>query len=248
MPGNQGGSNWGSTAGHPLGRQRLRDRIQRADDHPAAQGRRDSLGTRVKEVVTEGRYVTNGFGLFPTIISPPYTTLTAYDLNHGTIKWQIGLGDDLRLVDQGIKGTGTAATIKGGIIADRDGPAVRHRRRSQGPRLRQRHRQTDLRAAPRRHDERRAIDVRAERPPVSAGHGHRRRPWRRSRHRASGSRGVRAAAKLRAERTRSARSGWKVAWVSQTEPPAAERPRNHGQPLLLEQSRSHKIATLVEER
>ena len=93
--------------------------------------------------MTEGRYVTDGFGLFPTIVNPPYTTLTAYDLNQGTIKWQIGLGDDLRLVGQGIKGTGTAATTKGGIIADRDGPALRHRRRPQGSRLRQQHRQAD---------------------------------------------------------------------------------------------------------
>ena len=68
------------------------------------------------EVVKEGRYVTEGFGLYPTIISPPYTTLTAYDLNKGAIKWQIGLGDDLRLVDQGVKGTGSASTVKGGII------------------------------------------------------------------------------------------------------------------------------------
>ena len=67
-------------------------------------------------MVKEGRYVTEGFGLYPTIISPPYTTLTAYDLNQGAIKWQIGLGDDLRLVDQGMKGTGSAATVKGGII------------------------------------------------------------------------------------------------------------------------------------
>ena len=42
--------------------------------------------------------MTEGFGLYPTIVNPPYTTLTAYDLNRGTIKWQIGLGDDLRLV------------------------------------------------------------------------------------------------------------------------------------------------------
>ena len=42
--------------------------------------------------------------------------MTAYDLNRGTIKWQIGLGDDLRLVGQGVTGTGTAASIKGGII------------------------------------------------------------------------------------------------------------------------------------
>jgi quinoprotein glucose dehydrogenase len=67
-------------------------------------------------VVKEGRYVTDGFGLYPTIVNPPYTTLTSYDLNKGTIKWQIGLGDDLRLAAQGIKGTGSAATTKGGII------------------------------------------------------------------------------------------------------------------------------------
>jgi quinoprotein glucose dehydrogenase len=71
--------------------------------------------------VKEGRYLTEGFGLYPTIVNPPYTTLTAYDLNAGVIKWQIGLGDDLRLVGQGITGTGTAATTKGGIIATATG-------------------------------------------------------------------------------------------------------------------------------
>ena len=54
-------------------------------------------------------------------MDPPYTTLTAYDLNAGTIKWQIGLGDDLRLAGQGIKGTGTAASIKGGLIVTATG-------------------------------------------------------------------------------------------------------------------------------
>ena len=94
--------------------------------------------------------VTEGFGLYPTIVNPPYTTLTAYDLNTGTIKWQIGLGDDLRLAGQGIKGTGTAATVKGGLIVTGDRAGVRHRGRPQGPRLRQRDRQADLRAAARR--------------------------------------------------------------------------------------------------
>ena len=42
--------------------------------------------------------------------------LTVYDRNQGTIAWQIGLGDDLRLAGQGVTGTGTAATVKGGII------------------------------------------------------------------------------------------------------------------------------------
>jgi quinoprotein glucose dehydrogenase len=62
------------------------------------------------------RLVMESYGLFPTLISPPYTTLTAYDLNKGTIKWQIGLGDDLRLVSQGVKGTGSAQLLKGSVI------------------------------------------------------------------------------------------------------------------------------------
>jgi quinoprotein glucose dehydrogenase len=82
---------------------------------------RAGRGGAAPEVVKEGRYVTDGFGLYPTIVNPPYTTLTAYDLNRGTIRWQIGLGDDLRLAEQGIKGTGTAATTKGGLIVTATG-------------------------------------------------------------------------------------------------------------------------------
>jgi len=73
------------------------------------------------EPVKDGRYVTDGFGLYPTIANPPYTTLTAYDLNAGTIEWQIGLGDDLRLAAQGVTGTGTAAMTKGGIVVTSTG-------------------------------------------------------------------------------------------------------------------------------
>jgi quinoprotein glucose dehydrogenase len=116
MPGNQGGSNWGSTAGHPTDGSVYVIGFNVPTILRLLKAGEIRSGRGSKEVVAEGRYVTNGFGLFPTIISPPYTTLTAYDLNRGTIKWQIGLGDDLRLVDQGIKGTGTAATTKGGMI------------------------------------------------------------------------------------------------------------------------------------
>jgi quinoprotein glucose dehydrogenase len=123
MPGNHGGSNWGSTAANPAaGRvyvigfnvpallKLLRPGEMRA-------GRRGAP----PEAVKEGRYVTEGFGLYPTIVNPPYTTLTAYDLNAGRIEWQIGLGDDLRLASQGITGTGTAATVKGGIVVTSTG-------------------------------------------------------------------------------------------------------------------------------
>ena len=122
MPGNQGGSNWGSTAANPndgsvyvIGfNVPTLIRLLKPGEFRSGRG-------GAKEVVQEGRYVTEGFGLFPTIVNPPYTTLTAYDLNAGTIKWQIGLGDDLRLVEQGIKGTGTAASIKGGLIVTSTG-------------------------------------------------------------------------------------------------------------------------------
>lgn len=38
------------------------------------------------------RYYT-GYGLEANIINPPWSTLTAYDLNTGTIKWQVPYGD-----------------------------------------------------------------------------------------------------------------------------------------------------------
>jgi glucose dehydrogenase len=123
MPGNQGGSNWGSTSANPTDGSvyvigfNVPTIIRLLKPGEVRSGGRGGQ----PEVVKEGRYVTEGFGLFPTIVNPPYTTLTAYDLNQGTIKWQIGLGDDLRLVGQGVKGTGTAGTTKGGIIATATG-------------------------------------------------------------------------------------------------------------------------------
>jgi quinoprotein glucose dehydrogenase len=118
MPGNQGGSNWGSTASNPTdGRvyvigfnvPTIIRLLKPGETRPAR-------GDAPAEIVREGYPVTDGFGLFPTIIKPPYTTLTAYDLNTGAIAWQKGLGDDLRLVGQGITGTGSAATVKGGMV------------------------------------------------------------------------------------------------------------------------------------
>ena len=68
------------------------------------------------------RLVMDGYGLHPEAIGPPYTTLTAYDLNRGAIKWQIGLGDDPRLIAQGVRGTGAAMlTVKGSTIVTANG-------------------------------------------------------------------------------------------------------------------------------
>ena len=59
--------------------------------------------------VPKERLTVDAYGLLPEAIKPPYTKLTAYDLNNGTIKWQIGLGDDYRVVNAGgPHGTGAA--------------------------------------------------------------------------------------------------------------------------------------------
>ena len=48
-------------------------------------------------------------------IKPPWSTLTAYDLNKGTIKWQVPAGDDLAMAAQGIHDTGSRM-LRTGII------------------------------------------------------------------------------------------------------------------------------------
>jgi len=65
-------------------------------------------------------YITAKDGL--SGIKPPWSTLTAYDLNQGTIKWQIPLGGVPELEARGIKDTGSffpqggPAVTAGGLI------------------------------------------------------------------------------------------------------------------------------------
>src|SRR5258708_26917993 len=49
-------------------------------------------------------------------IAPPWTSLTAYDLNAGTIKWKIPLGDVTELASKGFKDTGTQYPKVGPVI------------------------------------------------------------------------------------------------------------------------------------
>jgi quinoprotein glucose dehydrogenase len=52
------------------------------------------------------RYYT-GYGLdFPYVISPPWSSIVAYDLNTGTMKWKVPFGQDIDAAKEGAKNTG----------------------------------------------------------------------------------------------------------------------------------------------
>jgi len=57
----------------------------------------------------------SGWGVSANAISGPFSTLTAYDLNKGTIKWQVPVGDDPLLAQQNVHGTG-ARGLRTGIM------------------------------------------------------------------------------------------------------------------------------------
>jgi quinoprotein glucose dehydrogenase len=52
------------------------------------------------------QYVIDSYGTIGTMMKPPYTMITAYDLNKPAIKWQVGFGDDPKLAATGMTGTG----------------------------------------------------------------------------------------------------------------------------------------------
>jgi quinoprotein glucose dehydrogenase len=54
-------------------------------------------------------------------IGPPWSQLTAYDLNQGTIKWQVPLGHVASLADKGIKNTGSYHPTRNGLVVTAGG-------------------------------------------------------------------------------------------------------------------------------
>lgn len=118
MPGNNGGANWGGTAVDPTsGRMYVVSKdlpsMLRLEKDPKqdAQLLEASAGDRF--------YSGFGFmiasdGLSP--IKPPWTSLTAYDMNEGTILWKIPLGEVPELAKKGIKNTGTHYPKVGPVV------------------------------------------------------------------------------------------------------------------------------------
>ncbi|MBV8865924.1 MAG: PQQ-binding-like beta-propeller repeat protein [Acidobacteriaceae bacterium] len=71
-------------------------------------------------VSKDNRYVS-GFGFMFTrmglpVIAPPWTSLTAYDLNEGTIKWKIPLGEAPELSAKGFLHTGSVFPKVGPVL------------------------------------------------------------------------------------------------------------------------------------
>jgi len=112
MPGNNGGANWGGTAVDPANG--LLFVVSK--DLPAILKLVQDRSAPADTV----RY-TSGFGLVTasnglSLIGPPWSSLTAYDLNEGTIKWKIPLGDVPELAAKGIKDTGSHYPKVGPVV------------------------------------------------------------------------------------------------------------------------------------
>ena len=108
MPGNNGGANWGGAAVEPANGMLY---VVSKDLPAILKLVPDATGTRY----TSGfNLVTASNGLSP--ISPPWSSLTAYDLNEGTIKWKIALGEVPDLAAKGIKDTGAHYPKVGPVV------------------------------------------------------------------------------------------------------------------------------------
>jgi quinoprotein glucose dehydrogenase len=104
MPGNNGGANWGGAAVDP----NKGTLVVVSKDLPSMLKLEPQRENNDNYVSGFGFMIASD-GLSP--IKPPWTSLTAYDLNEGVIKWKIALGDA-----PGIKGTGTHYPKVGPVI------------------------------------------------------------------------------------------------------------------------------------
>lgn len=71
--------------------------------------------------ITDDTRFYSGFGFMIasdglSAIKPPWSSLTAYDLNQGVIKWQIPLGDVPMLAEKGVKATGSHYPKLGPVV------------------------------------------------------------------------------------------------------------------------------------
>jgi quinoprotein glucose dehydrogenase len=125
MPGHNGGANWGSVAIDPQhGRLfvvaktvPVLDKLS-LDPRPQAAAAQPNGGGDVEPYKAPVDFMLQSNGL--SAIGPPWSLLTAYDLNSGNILWQVPDGEVMTLAAQGIKDTG-AQFPRGAPIATAGG-------------------------------------------------------------------------------------------------------------------------------
>ncbi|MBL8174576.1 MAG: pyrroloquinoline quinone-dependent dehydrogenase [Bryobacterales bacterium] len=117
MPGNNGGANWGGTAVDPTSGRMF---VVSKDLPSMLKLEKDPKQDALLEASAGDRYYSGfGFmiasdGLSP--IKPPWTSLTAYDMNEGTILWKIPLGEVPELAAKGFKNTGAHYPKAGPVV------------------------------------------------------------------------------------------------------------------------------------
>jgi quinoprotein glucose dehydrogenase len=129
MPGNNGGANFGGAAVDPhagklyvvskdlpamLKLQLSEPPQSQAGTHDAAADGRPPGPPSKLHYKTPFGFLFTSSGL--PAISPPWTTLTAYDLNTGTIEWQVPLGEIPELAARGIHNTGSQFPKVGPVV------------------------------------------------------------------------------------------------------------------------------------
>jgi glucose dehydrogenase len=125
MPGHNGGANWGTSAVDPT-RQRFFimakllptfDKLI-LDKREASQAAMPNGGGDVKPYKSAVNFMLQSNSL--PAIKPPYSLITAYDMNTGNMLWQVPDGDVASLVKEGITGTGSHAPRGGPVITGGD--------------------------------------------------------------------------------------------------------------------------------
>jgi quinoprotein glucose dehydrogenase len=120
MPGNAGGANWGNSAADAkngifiVASMDFPTILRLQPPAPAADGSQPHADAAPHYFMQGFGYMTTTLGVPP--ITPPWSTITAYDLNKGTIKWQLPMGDLPVLAAKGIHNTGVSQMKSGPVI------------------------------------------------------------------------------------------------------------------------------------